>query len=150
VKEEKINFTVARKISRELGEEIRESYEIDCIVALSRGGLVPARYIASELDVDFIYTLGIKFYSDVNNNFKVPFVYQGLTNMFRKGDFVLIVDDIVDSGESIKLAMQEAFKHGAKDVITCSLHYKSKSAYKPDFYGHKVPNDTWIKYDWEK
>jgi len=146
----KITCPQGRNFTKSLAIDISEDYDIDSIVALSRGGLVPARYIATELDVDNIYTLGIRFYDRFNKKLKTPIIYQGFTHTFKRFERILIVDDIVDTGESIKTAVDLVTASKGRNIITCSLHYKPKSSIKPDYYYKEVSDNTWIVYDWEK
>ena len=148
-------FKIVQKVEglcEKLAKEIRKKYEEDRIqiVALAKGGLVPARYLAKCLGIKRIYSIGIEYYSDVNQTFEVPYVYQKLTNDFKEKDIILIVDDIVDSGKTMGVAMQEIIDHKGKHVLGCSLHYKSKSTYTPDYYGEEVPDEVWVIYPWEK
>jgi len=140
-------------------EEIEECLEKVCeeiyfrktlsLVAISRGGLVPARYIAKRLGIRRIYSLGIEFYDDDDSKMKIPYVYQRLTNTFKPEDRVLIVDDIADSGETFKIAIKEVRDAGAEKIETCTIHYKPQSAYKPTYIGKVVSDKDWIVFPWE-
>jgi len=144
-------FDNVKQSTFEIANAINRANEhIDYIVAIAKGGIVPARYLAKWLDVKRIYSLGIEFYKDVGVTMKVPFIYQGLNTTFKFNDHILIVDDIADSGSTFKVAMQEVLQSGTHIISTCSIHYKPKSFYKPDFYYEEVPNEDWILYSWEK
>ena len=135
--------------TQELGRRITEDgHKPDVIIAIAKGGLVPARYLAKHLDIREIYSIGIKFYSDVGETMKVPKVYQDLPRDIR-GSTAVICDDILDSGDSIRVAMEEAVEAGCDKIITCALHYKPRSKYKPNYFHEEVDNDVWIEYDWE-
>lgn len=146
---ERVTWSRIHKLTKELAKEVRYHCCIDKIVAIARGGMVPARYLAKHLNVKNIQTLGIEFYDDTKKKFRVPHVYQTITEDFKKYDIILLVDDVVDSGESMGTAIKELKAKGGHDIVTCSLHYKPKSTYEPDFYGEKVSNSVWLEYDWE-
>lgn len=147
-KEIEVSWSEIHKITEDLAENISKKHKIDNIVAIARGGVVPARYFAKLLKIRRIHTLGIEFYDDdIKRSF--PIIYQGFTNNFKRSDVILIIDDIVDSGESMLTAIEEVKKHGTENIVTSSLHYKKKSSYVPHFYGKLVPDEVWIKYDWE-
>jgi len=58
----------------------------------------------------------------------------------------LIIDDIADSGETLKL-----WQNDFKDSIFATLHYKSISIVKPDIFAKKIEEDYgWIVYPWER
>lgn len=119
------------------------------ILAIARGGLIPAYLLSEALGIRRMYTIGIEYYSDVGKTIKVPYVYQDLSEDFEV-DNVCIVDDIVDTGNSISVAVERAVQHKAKEIITCSIFYKPKSKIKPNFYYKEVPNDVWLDFYWEK
>ncbi len=54
---------------------------------------------------------------------------------------ILVVDDIADTGETLK-----DFKN--KNNVICTFHYHRQSLVKPDFYC-KEKGDDWIVYPWE-
>ena len=145
---QKITWDEAQEQFEKLSEKIKENHCIDIIVALSRGGLVPARYMAKHLNVRRIHCLGIEFY---NNGWAkdVPDVYQEFTTKFEGHKKILIVDDITDSGKTFDIAVYEVMRNGGKDVLTCALHYKPQAKYKPDFIGSEIDNDIWVEYPWE-
>lgn len=133
---------------RNLSKAIKNKH-ITHIVAIARGGIVPARFICKFLDIRRIYTIGMEFYTDVNETKKTVNVYQSLTNRFNEDDSVLIIDDIADRGYSMLSAVEEVRKSGAKNITTCTLYYKDKSIVKPDFYYKKVKNNDWIMFPFE-
>ena len=134
---------------RILGNQIKaQNLHINKIVCLSKGGLIPARYLAKFLEVDKIYVIGSSFYVKPGETQPKPYIYQHLTEDFDN-DNILLVDDICDSGESIKVALKEIDEHGGFHVFTATIHYKNHSSFKPDLYAEEVPNDTWIDYFWE-
>ena len=126
----------------------RDGHAPDTIIAIAKGGLIPARFLAKHLNIREIYSIGIKFYSDVGETMRVPKVYQDLPRTIR-GSTALICDDILDSGDSIRVAMEEAVEAGCSKIITCSLHYKPRSKYKPNYLYEEIDNNIWIEYDWE-
>jgi hypoxanthine phosphoribosyltransferase len=132
-----------------LAERIKaDGHDPDVVIAIARGGFIPARYLAKYLDNRKLYSLGIEFYSDIGETMRVPKVYQHLPRSIR-GQTALICDDIIDSGDSIRIAMGEVIEAGCANIITCSLHYKPRSVYKPNYFHEEVSNDIWIEYDWE-
>jgi len=151
IKKKNISEKEIHKIIHNIINQINQNLDVKItdIVAIAKGGLIPARYIAKYLEIDKIYSIGIKYYTDIQKTMKVPHIYQHLTNKFHQSDVILIVDDVVDSGESISVAMTEVVKCGAKKIATASLHYKNKSKYIPDFYGEECPNELWLTYNWE-
>jgi hypoxanthine phosphoribosyltransferase len=61
-------------------------------------------------------------------------------NIFAPPNSILVVDDITDTGETLK--------HFASiGYITATLCYKKRSIIKPNFYIHET--DKWIVFPWE-
>ncbi|MFQ6053044.1 MAG: phosphoribosyltransferase, partial [Candidatus Bathyarchaeia archaeon] len=59
----------------------------------------------------------------------------------------LVVDDVSDTGESLKVARRHVLSRGASEVRVATLHVKPWSRFRPDFYAEEV--DAWIVYPWE-
>jgi len=147
----KVRYTLDEidTLTEKLAKQIKEDrIKIDYIVALSKGGLIPARLLAKYLAVKKILVIGIEFYKGMST-MDIPHIYQKLSCRFNGTDNILIVDDIVDTGESIKAALSEVIDHGGQDIITASLHYKNKASYMPLYYGELVSNEAWVIYPWE-
>jgi uncharacterized protein len=121
-------------------------YKPDVIIAISRGGLVPARVLSDLLEVETLTTLKIEFYLEINETRTQPLITQGL-GMPIEGCKILLVDDVADSGSSLKLALEYLKSKNPKEIKTATLYYKPKSIQKPDFY--EIETSSWIVYPWE-
>ena len=95
--------------------------EIVAVGGLPRGGLIPAVMLSHKLDIPFVSQANI---TGVTGN-------------------ILIVDDICDSGKTLKRFKFES------NVYTATLHYKSTSEYEPHFWWRLAPENEWIVYPWE-
>ena len=87
--------------SRELTQQIVDSGWIpDLIVAIARGGLIPAGAIAYAMDVKAIGTMNVEFYSGIGETLEEPQLLPPLMDVSAMdGKRVLVVDDVADSGE---------------------------------------------------
>ena len=121
------------------------------IVTLTKGGLIPARLIARDLEIDEIYVMGIKLYTLENTATPEPIIYQRLDGDFKQYDKILLIDDIVDSGDSIKYVKHyiENMEHKCCNIKIASVFYKKKSKIAPDFYSKVVDNEEWVVFPWE-
>lgn len=62
---------------------------------------------------------------------------------------VLLVEDVADSGETSAGALRHLQDSGPPtEIRSAALHYKTISAYMPDYYAHKVRNWRGIIYPW--
>jgi len=109
------------------------------IVAITRGGLVPAAIIARELDIHLIDTVCITSYDWQNQGDSTI-----LKSMDCDGEGLLIIDDLVDTGGTAKLVRQMLPKAYFATVY-------AKPAGKPMVDAHitEVSQDTWILFPWD-
>ena len=131
-----------------LTEKITSSgFTPDIIIAISRGGLVPARLLSDSLNVPVLYTIRISLYSSVGVRMEKPEVTQPLS-VDITGKKILIVDDVSDSGRSLELAEQYIIPLNPAEIKTATIHYKPGSMFKPDFF--IFTTEAWVVYPWEK
>jgi len=127
-------------------QKIRGVYYADVVVGVARGGLVSARILADLLEVPQLCVVQVEFYVDVARTKAEPTLRQPLT-VALGGKRVLLVDDIADSGASLKLAVSHLQTLGAAEVKTATLYYKPQSAVKPDFYEKQT--QCWVIFPWD-
>lgn len=130
---------------RELAKMV-SPFRPDWIVGISRGGLVPARLLSDHMDIQNVSIIRVEFYKKIGKTKNAPTISQQLP-VNVKGKRVLVVDDVADSGRSLAVAKEHIKKAGAADVKIATLHYKTKSIVKPDFFIETT--DKWIIYPWE-
>lgn len=126
------------------------------VIALARGGLVPATIIANKLGVRHVHSLGLSSYEMSIEGEERPGefnLYQALpTNAPRMNpdDVVLIVDDISDKGTTFKYAKEYIKQIVGGTVVTMSLTIKPETQFKPDYYDEVVDQEQWLVFPWEK
>lgn len=131
-----------------LAAEIKRSgFKPDIIVGISRGGWAPARVISDLLENPHTASVRVEFYTDVAKAGQRPIVTQPITANIRKMR-VLLVDDVSDSGESMKIAVQHVAEKGAGETRTATLYLKPRSKFAPDFYAGQT--GAWIIFPWER
>ncbi len=118
----------------------------DVILGVARGGWVPARLIADFFRTKQTANIKIDFYGDINERKEEPEITQSAPNL--SGKKVLIVDDVADSGKSLKKVMEQLDQMDNCVYKTLTIHYKPHSIVKPDYY--LVETDKWVVYGWEK
>ncbi len=124
--------------------ERKLSFEI--VYAILKGGVIPARIIADALGVEEVGVIGIKFYKKPGETKDKPVIFHPPTiNVSNKR--VLLVDDIVDTGKTLQLAIEELYRYGASKVTTASLYVKPWATISPDIY-YKTTS-KWIVFPWE-
>uniref|UniRef100_A0A7J2TKI0 Phosphoribosyltransferase n=1 Tax=Archaeoglobus fulgidus TaxID=2234 RepID=A0A7J2TKI0_ARCFL len=136
------------KLCRELARRIKKSgFKADAIVAIARGGWVPARILADILDVRELYSVKTEHWGIVATITGKAQIIQPLNVKFD-GKKVLIVDDVVDTGETMNIVKEHVISLGAKEVRTAVIDYKRSSSFVPDYFGAEMENWKWIVYPW--
>jgi len=121
------------------------------IIAIARGGLMPAQLIAHQLGIRRVHSLGITFYEKDNPEGmrKIPITYQLLTSNLENAR-VLVVDEIADSGATFIHAIN--YLHIINPSLTFktfAMYYKGCSVYTPDYIGKTVPSEKWLQMPYE-
>ncbi len=135
-------------LSRQLARTIHSSwFRPDIIVAIGRGGYLPARIVSDYLNVFDLASLKIEHYYAVHRQ-KLARIRYPLTAEVE-GRRVLLVDDVTDSGETFHLASRHLRERGEPaELKTAVLHHKSVSDFAPDYYAEEVTAWRWIVYPW--
>jgi uncharacterized protein len=131
----------------ELARRSHQPY--DALLAITRGGLVPAGLLAYHLGQRNILVAAVQFYSGVARRAQQPTFLQFPADPFLSGQRILIVDDIWDSGKTISAVKERVLAAGGTP-ITAVLHYKPEASVYPDEPDYFVETtDAWIVYPWE-
>jgi len=125
--------------TRQLAEKQLPAEQWKGIIAISRGGLVPAAILARELSIRYVDTICISTYDyDHQRETKIIKTIEG------DGEGFLIVDDLVDSGNTAKIIKDMYPK--AKLITVCA---KPAGKDLVDDYVVDIPQDTWIEQPWD-
>lgn len=117
------------------------------VVAISRGGLVPARIVSDVLGVDELVVIKSRYWGIGGRLYEHPRVEEVKRALVESKD-VLVIDEVVDTGETMSRVVEMLRSMGARSVKTGVLHYKTTSRYIPDYYVEKVEKWVWIFYPW--
>jgi hypothetical protein len=121
----------------------------DALLAVTRGGLVPAGLLAYHLQLRNILVAAVQFYSGVARRAQQPTFLQFPSDPLLEGRRILIVDDIWDSGKTI-MAVKERVVAAGGTPVTAVLHYKPEASLFPDRPDYFVQTTSaWIVYPWE-
>jgi hypothetical protein len=130
-----------------LAEKIRKNnFKPDIIVGVSRGGWPPARVMSDLLDNPNLANVRAEFYLGVAETKGEPTLTQPVS-MKIAGKKVLVVDEVADTGKSLKLVKEHIIEKGATEVKIATVYYKPWSIVKPDYYERETSN--WIVFPWE-
>jgi len=112
------------------------------IIAITRGGLVPAGIIARELNVRTIETISVSTYDHME--IRQARILKGLTTDVGEGEGWLLIDDLVDTGRTAEVVRKLVPKAHFATIY-------AKPAGRPlvDTFITEVSQDTWIHFPWD-
>lgn len=134
-----VSWEELHRDSRALAWRLLEKGPWKGIIAITRGGMVPATVIARELEIRLIDTVCITSYDD-----RAQGDLRFLKTADGDGEGWLIVDDLVDTGVTAK----------AVRAMLPKAHFATvyaKPAGRPlvDTFVTEVSQDTWILFPWD-
>ncbi|MBS9716400.1 xanthine phosphoribosyltransferase [Pseudohalocynthiibacter aestuariivivens] len=113
------------------------------IVAITRGGMAPAMIIARELDVRTVDTISVKSY-DHQTQADAKVLKSPDLELVGDGEGILIIDDLVDTGKTLKVV---------RDLLPkahfATVYAKPKGRPMVDSFITEVSQDTWIFFPWD-
>jgi hypoxanthine phosphoribosyltransferase len=129
-----------QKLTKEINK-LREKITVspDIIVGIVRGGIIPARLLASTLHVKNMYCLTVKKDGDQRN--VVTTITEDL-----KGKQIVLVEDMLETGKSLIVAKKYLEDKGAT-VKTACLYIMPISEIRPDYYLKKLSEV--VHFPWE-
>ena len=110
----------------------------DVIVAVVRGGLIPARLLAKFLAVKDMYALTVKKKGDER------VITSNIVDDLH-GKVILVVEDVLESGASL-IAVKGYLEKAGASVVTASFFIQPRSLIKPDYFiaiKDEVPRFPW-------
>jgi hypoxanthine phosphoribosyltransferase len=125
---------------------VNSDLKFDRVVALAKGGLTFSRTVVDYLGMKELSSIQIEFYTGIGEVNKTPVITQSLPISIRN-ERILIFDEVVDSGESMKLAVQYLQYHGCKEVHTAAIASKPWSTFAVDYFGFET--EAWILFPHE-
>ncbi|CUW37670.1 guanine-hypoxanthine phosphoribosyltransferase [Magnetospirillum sp. XM-1] len=126
-------------VSRQLAQSLKAKGPFAGIIAIARGGLVPAAILALELDIRQVDTVCIAGYDEsTRHDLEVLKRVQG------DGTGWLVVDDLVDTGRTAQ-AVRDMLPGGHY----ATLYAKPAGRPMVDTYVDDVEQETWLIFPWE-
>jgi len=144
---EVLTWTAFGDAGRELAMLVaRDGYRPGIILGIARGGLLPAAAMAYALDVKNVFMMSVEFYTGVDQRLDFPVMLPPLLNAVDiKGAQLLVVDDVADTGGTLKLVKEFCAEHVA-DVRCAVLFEKPRSLVKCEYVWKRT--DRWVNFPW--
>ena len=136
-----VTFTEIKNACKDIADKIKsENLEKITIVAVARGGLVPATIIAHLLGIKDIRFIRLSSYAnDHQQSELIDTTFDEIPN----AETTYIIDDICDSGETL-LYLRKKYPLAKICVVI-----NKNSTIKPDFAPITEPAGLWINFPWE-
>ena len=145
---ELVSWEQFRALARQLALRVRSSgFRPELIVAIGRGGYMPARLLSDYLDLYNLTGFKIEHYRAAKKQPQALVRYPLSADV--KGLKILLVDDVSDGGETFEVALSHLHEHGPPaEIRTAVLHHKTVSRFAPDYYAVAVTEWRWLIYPW--
>lgn len=130
---------------KEMAKQIKYEFEPDVILAVARGGMTLGHSLAVALKNRNLFSLNSIHYDNTNkldtiDVFNIP----DLSNFTK----ILLVDDIIDSGESIveiKRKLLSLYPH--LNIKIATIYYKRTALLLPDYKVKEA--HEWVEFFWD-
>jgi hypoxanthine phosphoribosyltransferase len=130
-----------------LADQVGSDYEL--VLAITRGGLVPAGILAYRLDLREILVAGVEFYTTGGKTHEAPRFGHFPDAELLRDKRILVVDEVWESGETMAAVFARTRAAGGHP-ISAVIHYKpgrSRVALKPDHYAALAHG--WVTYPYK-
>ena len=131
--------------AKRMAKQIKDEFDPEVILAVARGGLTLGHSLAVALENRNLFTLNSIHYEDTNKLDTIQIFNVPDLSKYTK---ILLVDDIIDSGESMVEIKRELLKRYPNlDIKIATVFYKEKALLLPEFKV-KEAND-WVEFFWD-
>jgi xanthine phosphoribosyltransferase len=140
-----VTWKTAEKSIQQICNRIDDD-SVKVIVAVARGGLVPATMISHGIGCRKMHVIYAASYDDQTNGRSTLRINLAgiLPHRFNRPD-VLFVDDICDTGKTFKKLMQDF-----PDARYTSLYVKNGCGLLDKvIYSNRVADKVWVSFPWE-
>lgn len=144
---EVMDWNLFYKLARQVATKINSSgYRPDIIVGLARGGWVLARVLCDLIGIKDLVSLKVEHWGvtatpDGKAQLKYPL------NVDLTGKNVLVVDDITDTGESMRVTLEYLKSLKPSEIKTAALRHINTSKFLPDYFGEEI-SWRWVIFPW--
>ncbi len=132
---------------RELAAAVVDSgYRPDLLLSITRGGLVPAGAMSYAMGIKNLHIINVEFYTGVEERLPMPVLLPPVpAGVALSGQRILIVDDVADTGETLRTVHDFCAEHVA-EARTAVLYEKPHSLVKCDYVWRHT--SEWVSFPW--
>lgn len=131
--------------AKKMAKQIKDEFDPEVILAVARGGLTLGHSLAVALENRNLFTLNSIHYEDTNKLDTIQIFNVPDLSKYTK---ILLVDDIIDSGESMVEIKRELLKRYQNlDIKIATVFYKEKALLLPEFKVKEAHD--WVEFFWD-
>lgn len=131
--------------AKKMAKQIKDEFDPEVILAVARGGLTLGHSLAVALENRNLFTLNSIHYEDTNKLDTIQIFNVPNLSKYTK---ILLVDDIIDSGESMVEIKRELLKRYPNlDIKIATVFYKEKALLLPEFKVKEAHD--WVEFFWD-
>ena len=143
------NWEYIYGLCRDVADEVKAAdFEPDVVVALARGGWFAGRCLCDFLGLDDLTSLKMEHYVGTGKKADEPQIRYPMPEGSVDGKDVIVIDDIADTGGSIRRAHEYVTERDPAEVRTATLQLLQTSEFEPEFVGERLEEWTWVVYPW--
>jgi hypothetical protein len=143
-----ISWDEAYQLSRKLARAIKSSsFRPDLVIAIGRGGFVPARIVCDFLLHSLLTSIKIEHW-DIAACKRPEAAVRFPLAVDVQDQSILIIDDVTDTGDTLRAALNYVKSLEAGETKTGVMQHKTTSSLVPDFYADVIMDWRWIIYPW--
>lgn len=118
----------------------------DMVIAIARGGFPPSRFICDFLNIEILSSVQINHYKSGGREEKIEVIDKIGRSIQNRN--VLLIDDVNDTGDTLKLAHDYLSRLNPAILKSGVLHEKSNTSFTSDFKGKIQHEWEWLIYQW--
>ncbi len=131
--------------AKKMAKQIKDEFDPEVILAVARGGLTLGHSLAVALENRNLFTLNSIHYEDTNKLDTIQIFNVPDLSKYTK---ILLVDDIIDSGESMVEIKRELLKRYPNlDIKIATVFYKENALLLPEFKVKEAHD--WVEFFWD-
>lgn len=151
-----VTYEKVHKIVEDLSPRIKKDYDPEVIIAIEGGGLLPGLLLRNLLNIPLICVSMKSYQNKKQGKIHTQQWFDDLSFSVIDEKRVIIVDDLIDTGETLKECACKLVKANPESIAIAVLHNKNKIKEgtikfvrnEHIFIGKQV-KDVWITYPWE-
>jgi len=141
---EVVSWAEVHKDTRVLARQLTQKEKFKGIIAITRGGLIPAAIMARELGIKLIETVCVEAYRDDAAELSGSVNVMKEASLAGDGEGWLMIDDLVDTGTTAK-----AVREMMPKAYFVTLYAKPEGRPLVDSFVKEVKQETWVFFPWD-